>query len=190
MSISAYWAANFIYDYILYFIVAAITIGIAKAMSITALTEGSNFAVTWLLFIFYGLSYISFTYIFAFYFKDYGNAQAAYYFITFVAGGLMPLLTFLLRILSASSNPIGRALAWIFRIYPAFAFGEGILNIGSTTFYGVRENNSQPMDAFDLEIGLAPVIYLAVGSVLFYVLLLVIEKLMNVESFMRCFAGG
>ena len=123
MSISAYWTANFVYDFILYFIVAAITIGISKAMSITALTEGNNFAVTWLLFVFYGLSYISFTYIIAFCFKDYGNAQAAYYFITFVAGGMIPLLTFLLRILSNSSNPIGRALAWIFRLYPAFAFG-------------------------------------------------------------------
>jgi len=30
------------------------------------------------------------------------------------------------------------------------------------------------MDAFDLEIGLAPIIYLAVGSILFFVLLLVI----------------
>ena len=44
------------------------------------------------------------------------------------------------------------------------------------------------MDPLDLEIGLAPIIYLAVGSVLFFVLLLVIEKLMNNESFMRCFS--
>ena len=44
------------------------------------------------------------------------------------------------------------------------------------------------MDAFDAEIGLAPIIYLAIGSVLFFVLLLVMEKLMNTESFMRCFS--
>ena len=123
MSISAYWTANFVYDFILYFIVAALTIAISKGMGITALTEGNNFAATWLLFIFYGLSYISFTYIFAFYFKDYGNAQAAYYFITLVAGGMLPLLTFLLRILGSGSNAIGRGLAWVLRFYPSFAFG-------------------------------------------------------------------
>ena len=138
MSITAYWTANWVYDFTLYFIVSAISIAIAKAMDITALVEGDAFAATWLIFIFFGMSYISFTYICAFYYNDYGNAQAAFYFITFVAGGMMPLLTFLLRILSASSNPIGRGLAWILRLYPAFSFGEGLLNVGSTTFYGIR----------------------------------------------------
>ena len=123
MSISAYWTANFIYDYVLYFLVASITIAIAKAMDIVSLTEGSNFAVTWCLFVFYGLCYITFTYIFGFYYQDYGNAQAAYYFLTFVSGGMLPLLTFLLRILGTGSNPIGRGLAWVLRLHPPFAFG-------------------------------------------------------------------
>ena len=80
-------------------VVSFITILISKAMKISSLTDGNAYAATWMLFIFYGLSYINLTYILAFYYKDYGNAQAAYYFITFVAGGLLPLLTFLLRIL-------------------------------------------------------------------------------------------
>ena len=123
MSVLAYWTSNFVYDFILYFIVAAISIGIAKWMKISAMVEGNAFAATWLLFTFFGLSYISFTYIVAFIFTDYGNAQAAYYFITFVTGGMLPLLTFLLRVISHSSNSIGRAIAWGLRLYPAFAFG-------------------------------------------------------------------
>ena len=123
MSVTAYWTANFVYDYILFAIVAFITIGIAKALSITSLTDGNAFAGTWMLFIFYGLSYIPLTYLLAFYFKDYGNAQASYYFITLVAGGLMPILTFLLRIIGSGSNPVGRGIAWFFRLYPAFSFG-------------------------------------------------------------------
>ena len=38
MSITAYWTANFVFDFILYFIVAAIAIGIAKAMDIASIT--------------------------------------------------------------------------------------------------------------------------------------------------------
>jgi hypothetical protein len=72
----------------------------------------------------------------AFIFKDYGNAQAGYYFLTFIVGGMIPILTFLLRFLGSGSNPVGRGLAWIFRIYPAFAFGEGLLNMGSGSLYG------------------------------------------------------
>lgn len=123
MSITAYWVSNFVYDFILYMIVAVITVGIAKGLGVSALTDGDAYAATWMLFIFYGLSYISFTYIFAFYYKDYGSAQAAYYFITFVAGALLPILTFLLRILGESSNPVGRGIAWFLRLYPSFAFG-------------------------------------------------------------------
>lgn len=137
MSITAYWTANFIYDFILYMLVAVITIGIAKGMSITSITEGTAYAATWMLFIFYGISYISFTYIASFLFKEYGNAQAGYYFITLVSGGMLPILTFLLRVLGEGSNPVGRGIAWVLRLYPSFAFGEGLLNIGSVTLYGI-----------------------------------------------------
>lgn len=123
MRISAYWISNFVYDFILYLIVAIVAVGICKGLDITALASGSAYAGTCLLFLFYGLAYISFTYMFAFVFKDYGNAQAGYYFFTFIIGGMIPILTFLLRMLGAGSNPVGRGLAWVFRIYPAFAFG-------------------------------------------------------------------
>jgi ATP-binding cassette subfamily A (ABC1) protein 3 len=137
MSVSAYWTSNFCYDFILYMIVAVITIGIARGMEIKSITEGAAYPATWMLFIFYGLSYIAFTYIASFYYKEYGNAQAAYYFITFVSGGMLPLLTFLLRILGQGSNGVGRAIAWVLRLYPSFAFGEGLLNVGSINIYGI-----------------------------------------------------
>jgi hypothetical protein len=123
MSISAYWTANFVYDYFLFAVIGFSTIGISKAMNITSITEGNAFTATWMLFIFYGLSYIPLTYIIAYYYKDYGNAQAGFYFITFLTGGLLPLLTFLLRILGQGSNKIGRYLAWALRSFPPFAFG-------------------------------------------------------------------
>jgi len=137
MKLSAYWTANFVYDYILYLIVAVISVALCSALGISSFTSGNAFAGVWLLFIFYGLAYISFTYILAFAFKDYGNAQAGFYFLTFIVGGMLPILTFLLRILGARSNPIGRGLAWFLRIYPAFSFGEGMLNIGSVSLYGM-----------------------------------------------------
>jgi hypothetical protein len=101
---------------------------------------------------------------------------------------MLPLLPYILRILSDSSNPAGRAIAWILRAYPAFAFGEGLLNVGSANVFAARENNNVTMSPFDLDIGLGAIIYLAIGSVLFFALLLIIEKLLNKESFMRCFS--
>ena len=103
-----------------------------------------------MLFLFYGLSYISCTYVFAFLFKEYGNAQAGYYFLTFIIGGMLPILTFLLRFLGSGSNPAGRGLAWFLRLYPSFAFGEGLLNLGSGTLYGTYENNGVKLEPLAL----------------------------------------
>jgi len=46
------------------------------------------------------------------------------------------------------------------------------------------------MDPLDLEIAKAPIIYMAVLSGVFFALLLIIEKLLNTESFMRCFSSS
>ena len=190
MSINAYWASNLVYDFIIYMIVAILAIVIAKVLEVGSLTDGDAFGALWLLFIFYGLSYISFTYIVGFYYRDYGTAQASYYFITLVVGGLLPILTLLLRIISDSSNGVGRGLAWILRLHPAFCFGEGLINIGSRNLYGIRENNSVALSVFHLEVALAPILFLVVGSLLFFLLLLAIESCMKKESCARCCSGG
>lgn len=189
MRISSYWISNFVFDYALYLVVAVVAVGLCKALDITSLTTDTAYTATWLLFIFYGLAYITVTYIFAFLFKDYGNAQAGYFFLTFVAGGMLPILTFLLRFLSTSANPYGRGIAWVLRLHPAFAFGEGLINMGSLTGYGTIENNGVKMKPFDTEITTAPIIYLAVGSAFYMALLFVIESLMKNERFMRCFTS-
>jgi len=123
MKLASYWFANFIYDYLLYLIVAIAALIITKVLDIVSLTTGDAYASTWILFIFFGIAYIWFTYLFAFLFKDYGNAQAGYYFLTFVSGGMLPLLPLFLRTLSTDTNAVGRGIAWILRLYPAFAFG-------------------------------------------------------------------
>jgi hypothetical protein len=123
MILSAYWIANFVYDYLMYMIVAIFSVVVIKHLEITSLTSGNAYAATVMLFIFYGIAYIFLTYILAFLYKDYGNAQAGHYFLTFITGGMLPILTLLLRVLGIGSNSIGRRLAWVLRLYPAFAFG-------------------------------------------------------------------
>lgn len=123
MRLSAYWLANFVYDYLLYALIAIIAALLCTAMKIDALTTGSALTATWLLFMLYGLAYIPFSYICSFIFIEYGNAQAGYYFFTFIMGGMLPILTLLLRILGSDTNAVGRGIAWVLRLFPSFAFG-------------------------------------------------------------------
>lgn len=149
MKVSSYWLANFVYDYVTYAIVAIISCGLIIALKVNGFSDSDAINQTWTLFMLYGLAYIPFTYIFSNLFKEYGSAQAAFYFITFLLGGLLPILTFILRIVSDTANPVGRGLAWFFRIFPSFSFGEGLINMGSRNIYSFYENNGviQPYDA-------------------------------------------
>lgn len=73
MNIAAYWFGNFIYDYVLYLVLAIFSFLMCLALGADAFT-GNAFGVTVLTFFLYGIAYIPFTYILAYIFKDYGNA--------------------------------------------------------------------------------------------------------------------
>jgi hypothetical protein len=150
MKLSAYWLANFIYDYLLYLVIAVAAIVFCKIFNVSALSTGTAFTSTSMLFFFYGLAYIPFTYIAAFTYREYGSAQSYYFFITFLMGGMLPVLTFVMRLIGVSSSKIGRYISWGLRILPAFSFGEGIINLGSIDIYKNNENNGIPMDPFAL----------------------------------------
>ena len=128
MNIGSYWIGNFLYDYLLYAVVAGISLGVCAGLNIEALIEDEAINATAALFFLYGLANIPLTYIFGYLFKDYGNAQAAVYFFNFVSGGIVSLVIYILRWISneddaVSSGDIGRGLAWVLRCIPAFAFG-------------------------------------------------------------------
>jgi ATP-binding cassette subfamily A (ABC1) protein 3 len=123
MNIYAYWIGNFIYDYVLYLILAGFSLLMCKLLEAKAFITGDAYGVVILAFILYGLAYIPLTYIFAYLFKDYGNAQAGFYFLTFVLGGLLSLVVFLLRFLGGNAGKIGLGISWVFRIIPSYSFG-------------------------------------------------------------------
>jgi ATP-binding cassette, subfamily A (ABC1), member 3 len=75
------------------------------------------------LFLVYGLAYIPFSYIASFVFKDYGNAQAVFYFFTFVIGGLVSTVILVLRMLGGQISVVGGYIGWALRIFPSYCFG-------------------------------------------------------------------
>ena len=64
-------------------------------------------------------------------FKDYGNAQAGFYFFTFVSGGLISTVMLLLRFIGGTAGNVGFYITWVLRVVPAFSFGEAMINIAS-----------------------------------------------------------
>lgn len=71
----------------------------------------------------FGLSNLPFSYLCAYVFKDYSNAQAGVYFFNFISGGVISTLALVLRMIGGNGGAVVKALCWILRIFPAFSFG-------------------------------------------------------------------
>lgn len=184
----AYWFGNFIFDFLLYMVVAAFAAGMCMAFDISSLVDGDALAATWLLFTLYGLANIPFSYIASFLFTDYGNSQAAFYFFNFVAGGLLSVIILVLRMIGDTTGVIARGLAWPLRLIPAFSFGEGLINEGSIALLAFSENNGKTIGIFEPQITLSQIIFLSVEIFAFFGALFLIEYLSNHENFMRFFS--
>lgn len=149
LSVTSYWIGNYLYDFLLYAIVAGFSLAMCHVLEIKALTTNGAYLATCLLFGFYGLSNIALTNIAGNLFKDYGNAQGVVYFFNFVAGGIAPIITLILRWIDQNSNSVGRGIAWALRLIPAFSFGEGLINICSMPILITFENQGieyKPLD--------------------------------------------
>ena len=174
MNIASYWFGNFIYDYLLYAIIAGVSIGIAVGLDVEILTEGDALAATCILFFLYGTANIPLTYIFGFIFTDYGNAQVGVFFFNFILGGLITIIILVLRLISniqddVPSSDVGRGLSWFLRIFPAFSFGEGTLVLSVYPLFEITEKREY--EVFSLEVTLAPIIYLAAFTIIYFILL-------------------
>lgn len=138
MNVQAYWFGNFFYDFVLYLLLAGFSVGCCLLLDIQGFI-GESLMATILGFVLYGLTYIPFTYIASYFFKDYGNAQAVYYFFTFVSGGLLPILILILRFLAGTAGNVGKILSWFLRLIPSYSFGEILINLGSRNLLSIIE---------------------------------------------------
>ena len=85
VSIFSYWTSNFLMDYLKHLVPAGFSILMALAFGIDTFTkEADSFGALALLFVLYGWSMINFAYVTGFFFKSYGNAQVATFFIHFI----------------------------------------------------------------------------------------------------------
>lgn len=124
MNIYSYWLGNFIFDYFMYLLLAAFAVGMCLALGVDSfIGDNQTFYVVVIVFLLYGAAYIPLTYILSYVFKDYGNAQAGYYFFTFVVGGLISTIMLVLRFVGGTAGLVGLYITWALRCIPPFSFG-------------------------------------------------------------------
>ncbi|EWS72165.1 ABC transporter family protein (macronuclear) [Tetrahymena thermophila SB210] len=181
VTLKAYWISNFFIDYIKFLIPTISSYFLAYAFKIDSMTEDGNYIYFVILFIFYGLSLIPFTYLFSFLHSDYGNAQIIQFFIHFMIGGVGAVIVAILRFYE-STHSVGVIIAWVLRIFPSFAVYDGFNNIASRKFTQLQENLNEEPSQVDFNVMGADLMFLILSFILFIGLIILIEKYRNRKS--------
>lgn len=130
LGFSVYWLANFLFDMLSFMVTTILVLIVFLIFNREEYVSSETFGVTFLLFLFYGLSGVSFAYLVSFLFNEHATAQNIVMLSNFIAGFLLVLIVFILQIVD-STKPAADALRWIFRLVPSFCLGDGIINLAS-----------------------------------------------------------
>jgi ATP-binding cassette subfamily A (ABC1) protein 3 len=175
ISLASYWISNFIFELLKYYFIGGINL-----LLILAFNDFPPWL--WLVYLAYGFSMISFTYMFSIVFKTEAMAQNFVILINLLFGAIGGTVIAVLRILDASTVDIGKIISYILRVIPSFCFAFSYNELLSaillftidypSTFYLMDVNT----DIIKLEYVGADLIYMACEFFLFVFVLIIYES--------------
>ncbi|CAG9318442.1 unnamed protein product [Blepharisma stoltei] len=180
VSLFSYWTANFVWDIVKHIIPGVICPLLILAFGVTILTEpGESYAAVWLLMLLFGCCMASFTYFTSFFFRNYPTAQVVTILLNFVTGSILAP-GILVMYLFDQTRSAAHGLRWIFRIFPNFCFGFGILEVGSRRLLASLDGRNEPYDALSLDSAGGDILMMGIMT-LVYMLLIFIAEYMEIH---------
>ncbi|CAM9405596.1 unnamed protein product, partial [Scytosiphon promiscuus] len=125
----AYWLSSYLWDLVSLIPPVAFTMIVLAAADVSALISGENGVALFLLFLMYGLSMPSYTYLWSFAFTSYSSAQNAFLFHSLITGLILPIATTIMSLFDGTIKDVGMGMAAVLRIIPQFALGDGFMNM-------------------------------------------------------------
>jgi ATP-binding cassette subfamily A (ABC1) protein 3 len=170
VNLLAYWAANFAFDALAFFVTAALAALITVALSPNSFA-GDALSVLLVAFALNGLAVVPFTYLWSHLFSSHSRAQSVMIMVYFLSGVLFTLIALPLQI-STSYKP---GLFFFFSLFPNFSMANIVLNLAQ----GSNANaSSSPSPAQSLwSANTTPMLYMGIECVVYFVLAVVIDHL-------------
>lgn len=136
VSIYAYWFSNLLIDIVKYFIPGIYCALSVLIFDINAFKERDGlYGMVWALVITYGPSIMAFTYLTSFMFKSPESAQVATFMFNFLAGFILMLLSFVLRIISSTRNTAIWFPELFLRLFPTYDFSWGLFQLSNSVVW-------------------------------------------------------
>ncbi|KAL7995255.1 putative ABC transporter, AAA+ ATPase domain, ABC transporter A [Plasmopara halstedii] len=186
VSLPAFWLANYIWDLITYIIPFIAALVLIQIFDISAFTgnncvscSGETFPAIVFLFFLFGLAICPFTYCLSYLFKDHASAQTYTIMTNFLLGVVLMVVSFILDVVSESSQDANSVLKFFWRLSPLFNLGSALLNqcLHEIQFaFGRKEDKISPltMDIMGWEL-----LYLALDAIIFFTIAVGIDFLLS-----------
>ena len=202
ISLMSYWVNNYFFELIKYYIIGGVCILFLKIFDFYE-------DYVYILYLLYGPSMVSFTYLLSFLFKKEGTGQTLIILVNLLIGALGGTAILIMRIYENVINT-AKVIANIFRIVPSFCFCYGYnslinrnvlfaidykaenkkkgVEISSSMAYLYVIDNYKDSDILTMDYLLTDCIYLAVESIVYLLLLAFCENYKNLFS--CCFTSN
>lgn len=182
-----YWFSSFIWDFIYYLVIIAITIGVISSFGATAYTANpKNFGSLILLLILFAWSSLPMSYMLSRFFNDVGSAYMMVFCFTLFSGIASCVAVFLLSFISESSSKIKMTYQFLEKfclIFPSYSLGSGLIEITKNQLfadaYAVFGVNDVYKNPFGLDMLGQKYIGLIITGFLFFIIVAIMESRIN-----------
>lgn len=154
-----------------------LTIAILYFFDVGPLIDGKAFGAVLILLELWGLSITGFTYMISFMFAKHSMAQVGVIMFNFLFGLILPIATFVLGLISETTRNIAKIIIPILRVFPSFSLANSMMNIVFLDVLSMMNNKKYTIYSWDIAGG--GMVYMGVGSVLFFIVTLLIEYLIR-----------
>jgi ABC-type multidrug transport system fused ATPase/permease subunit len=124
----AYWLSVLFWDTVSYVPTALLIYAAYFAFKVDAYTQTDCTHFVFALLLLAGPALAAFSYFFSQFFNSHSNAQVAVMLFTFITGLCLMMVSFVLTLLPQTSE-MNYKLRNLYRIFPAFCFGDGLLQL-------------------------------------------------------------
>lgn len=187
VSIPAYWCATYTWDIINYMLPCIAAIILIAAFNIKDLVQNGAMGATICLFLAYGTSVASFTYLLTYLFTSHSTAQIMTLVINLLCVILL-LASFVMQQID-STCPADSALRFVYRLMPGFSLGNGLLQLSLISELPYLETNcgklsliqrvEQHFAPFDPLVAGYPLLYMVLQSVFYFLAAIGIDILLS-----------
>ncbi|CDP14120.1 unnamed protein product [Coffea canephora] len=173
VSILAYWASTYMWDFISFLFPSSIAIILFSAFGLEQFIGKESLFPTIMLLLEYGLAVASSTYCLTFFFSEHSLAQNIVLLVQFFSGIILMVVSFIMGLMK-STERANSLLKNFFRLSPGFCFADGL---SSLALLRQDMKNGSGSRVFDWNVTGASLCYLAAEAVIYFLLALGLELL-------------